>query len=75
MPALQRGRARATGSAALDGFVLAGPAFTCVGRDEEEMATAIAGTKNQIAFYASTRRTVQCSTTTAGARCNPSSPG
>jgi len=52
LPALERGRAR---SARPDGsFSLAGPAFTCVGRTEEELATAIAGTKAQIAFYGST---------------------
>src|SRR5213079_694032 len=38
----------------LDGFEVAGPAFTCVGRDDDELAAAIKGTKNQIAFYAST---------------------
>ena len=53
LPALRRGRASA-GLDDLDGFALAGPAFTCVGRDEAELATAIAGTKQQIAFYAST---------------------
>ncbi len=53
MPALERGRAKA-GRLSLDDFVLAGPAFACVGRDENEMAAAIKGTKDQIAFYAST---------------------
>ena len=53
LPALLRGRA-AAGHADLNGFTLAGPAFACVGRDEAELATAIKGTKDQIAFYAST---------------------
>ena len=53
MPALLRGRASA-GKDSLDGFTIAGPAFLCVGRSEEELAAAIQGTKQQIAFYAST---------------------
>ena len=53
LPALERGRARA-GRTGLDDFVLAGPAFACIGRDDVEMEAAIKGTKNQIAFYAST---------------------
>jgi probable F420-dependent oxidoreductase len=53
LPALERGRAKA-GRPGLDGFTLAGPAFTCVGRDEAELAVAVKGTKDQIAFYAST---------------------
>lgn len=53
LPALVRGRAKA-GKPSLDGFVIAGPAFTCTGRDEGELAMAIKGTKDQIAFYAST---------------------
>jgi probable F420-dependent oxidoreductase len=53
LPALQRGRARA-GHDGLEGFTVTGPAFTCTGRDEAELATAIKGTKAQIAFYAST---------------------
>ncbi len=53
MPALARGRAKA-GKTDLADFCISGPAFTCTGRDERELATAIAGTKNQIAFYAST---------------------
>jgi probable F420-dependent oxidoreductase len=52
-PALARGRAKA-GKTGLDGFAVCGPAFTCTGRDEAELAAAIAGTKDQIAFYAST---------------------
>jgi probable F420-dependent oxidoreductase len=53
MPALERGRGKAAKSG-LDDFTIAGPAFTCVGRNEEELARAIKGTKDQIAFYAST---------------------
>jgi probable F420-dependent oxidoreductase len=53
LPALERGRAKG-GKAGLDGFTLAGPAFTCTGRDDAELAAAIKGTKDQIAFYAST---------------------
>jgi alkanesulfonate monooxygenase SsuD/methylene tetrahydromethanopterin reductase-like flavin-dependent oxidoreductase (luciferase family) len=50
---LERGRGKAAKSG-LDDFTIAGPAFTCVGRNEEELARAIKGTKDQIAFYAST---------------------
>jgi probable F420-dependent oxidoreductase len=53
IPALTRGRV-AGGSSSLDGFTIAGPAFTCVGRTDEELEGAIRGTKEQIAFYAST---------------------
>jgi probable F420-dependent oxidoreductase len=53
LPALARGRSRA-GHADLAGFTVTGPAFTCAGRDEKELASAIKGTKEQIAFYAST---------------------
>jgi len=53
LPALARGRA-ATGRDASDGFTVAGPAFTCVGRTDEELAAAVQGAKQQIAFYAST---------------------
>lgn len=53
LPALLRGRAKA-GHQSLDGFHIAGPAFTCTGRDEKELEAAVRGTKAQIAFYAST---------------------
>jgi probable F420-dependent oxidoreductase len=53
MPALLRGRARA-GLPDLHGFTITGPVFACAGRTEVELATAIAGTRAQIAFYAST---------------------
>jgi probable F420-dependent oxidoreductase len=52
-PALERGRTR-SGAGSLSGFELAGPVFTCAGRDEAELAAAVRGTKEQIAFYAST---------------------
>ena len=58
LPALRLGRKKgghAVGDGwALGDFTVAGPSFVTVGRDEQEMAAAIAGTKNQIAFYAST---------------------
>jgi probable F420-dependent oxidoreductase len=58
IPALLRGRAAGghtgAGTAALDDFAIAGPAFTCVGRNDEELDAAVRGTKEQIAFYAST---------------------
>ena len=53
LPALQRGRS-ASGHTSLDGFAVAGPVFTCVGRTDEELQGAIRGAKEQIAFYAST---------------------
>ena len=52
-PALERGR-ESRGADGLDGFVVTGPSFVAVGRDEEELAAAVRGTKAQIAFYAST---------------------
>jgi probable F420-dependent oxidoreductase len=51
-PALERGRAKV--GAPLEGFDICGPSFVTVGRDEREMAAAVKGTKDQIAFYAST---------------------
>ncbi|MDT3441940.1 MULTISPECIES: LLM class F420-dependent oxidoreductase [unclassified Pseudofrankia] len=52
LPALERGRAK-TGKTP-EGFAVCGPSFVTVGRDERELATAVKGTKDQIAFYAST---------------------
>ena len=52
-PALLRGRATA-GHEDLKGLSLCGPAFVVTGRDQGELATAKKGTKQQIAFYAST---------------------
>jgi probable F420-dependent oxidoreductase len=53
LPALRRGRTK-SGIEGLDGFTRAGPAFVCTGRDDTELDAAIKGTKEQIAFYAST---------------------
>jgi probable F420-dependent oxidoreductase len=53
IPALARGRARAE-TTGLDGLALCGPVFACAGRDEDELAAAVAGTRKQIAFYGST---------------------
>jgi probable F420-dependent oxidoreductase len=51
-PALDRG-ARKAGRDPVE-LALCGPVFTCVGRDERELAAAIAGSRQQLAFYAST---------------------
>ena len=53
LPALQRGRATG-GHAGLEEFTVCGPSFVAAGRDEKELAAAVRGTKEQIAFYAST---------------------
>jgi len=53
LPALRTGRDVA-GKQGFDGFTIAGPAFVAVGRDDQELAAAIKGTKEQIAFYGST---------------------
>jgi probable F420-dependent oxidoreductase len=53
MPALGRGRATA-GRDGLDDFVVNGLVFVAIGRDDAELADAVRGTKQQIAFYAST---------------------
>jgi probable F420-dependent oxidoreductase len=52
LPALERGWAKA-GRQRAD-FQLSGPLFVVTGTDEEELAKARAGTKQQIAFYGST---------------------
>ena len=52
LPALARGRAKAGKS--LDGFEVVGPSFVVTGTNEEEMAAAAEGTRQQIAFYGST---------------------
>ena len=49
LPALRRGRGES-----LDDFTICGPSFVAIGRNEQELADAIRGTKEQIAFYAST---------------------
>ncbi|HEX4862620.1 MAG TPA: TIGR03617 family F420-dependent LLM class oxidoreductase [Acidimicrobiales bacterium] len=52
-PALLRGR-KAVGHDDLYDFTIAGATFVVTGRDESELARAVQGTKEQIAFYAST---------------------
>ena len=52
IPALARGRAKA--GKTMDGFDIVGPSFVVTGTNEEEMTTAAAGTRQQIAFYGST---------------------
>ena len=52
IPALARGRAKA--GKTMEGFEIVGPSFVVTGNDEEEMAQAAAGTRQQIAFYGST---------------------
>ena len=52
IPALERGRAKA--GKTMEGFEIIGPSFVVTGNNEEEMAAAVAGTRQQIAFYGST---------------------
>ena len=52
LPALARGRAKV--GKTLEGFEVVGPGFVVTGTDEEQMAAAVSGTKQQIAFYGST---------------------
>jgi probable F420-dependent oxidoreductase len=52
LPSLARGRAKV--GKTLDDFTVAGPCFITAADNEEDMAVAVAGTKTQIAFYAST---------------------
>ncbi len=52
LPALARGRAKA--GKTLEGFEIIGPSFVVTGADEQQMAAASAGTRQQIAFYGST---------------------
>ena len=52
IPALERGRAKA--GKTMEGFEIVGPSFVVTGGDDEEMAKAEAGTRQQIAFYGST---------------------
>ena len=52
IPALQRGRAKA--GKTMEGFEIVGPSFVVTGADDAQMAAAIAGTRQQIAFYGST---------------------
>lgn len=53
LPALHQGRL-AGGHEGLRDFVVGGPVFACFGRNEADLARAIKGTRDQIAFYAST---------------------
>jgi probable F420-dependent oxidoreductase len=52
LPALERGRAKA--GKTLDGFEITGPSFVVTGTTEEQLAEAMKGTRQQIAFYGST---------------------
>lgn len=52
LPALARGRAKA--GKTLEGLEISGPAFVATGNDDAELAAAVAGVKQQIAFYGST---------------------
>ncbi|HRE03364.1 MAG TPA: LLM class F420-dependent oxidoreductase, partial [Ilumatobacteraceae bacterium] len=52
LPALQRGRAKA--GKTMEGFEIVGPSFVVTGNTEDELAKAVAGTRQQIAFYGST---------------------
>ena len=52
IPALARGRAKA--GKTMEGFEIVGPSFVVTGTDKAEMAAAIDGTRQQIAFYGST---------------------
>src|SRR6478752_4748474 len=52
LPVLERGRAKA--GKTMDGYDIGGPSFVVTGTDEQQMETAAAGTRQQIAFYGST---------------------
>ncbi len=52
IPALVRGRAKA--GKTMEGFEIVGPSFVVTGNNEAEMNAAMAGTRQQIAFYGST---------------------
>jgi probable F420-dependent oxidoreductase len=52
LPALERGRAKA--GKTMDGFEISGPSFVVTGVNEEQLAAAAKGTRQQIAFYGST---------------------
>jgi probable F420-dependent oxidoreductase len=52
LPALERGRAKAGKS--MEGFEVVGPSFVVTGTNEDELAAAATGTRQQIAFYGST---------------------
>jgi probable F420-dependent oxidoreductase len=52
IPALERGRAKA--GKTMEGFEIVGPSFVVTGTSDEQMENAMAGTRQQIAFYGST---------------------
>jgi probable F420-dependent oxidoreductase len=52
IPALERGRAKA--GRTMEGFEVVGPSFVVTGANEEQLAAAANGTRQQIAFYGST---------------------
>ena len=52
LPALEEGRAKS--GATLVGYEIAGVPFVATGANDEELATACAGVRGQIAFYGST---------------------
>ncbi|MFM2072415.1 MAG: hypothetical protein RLZZ623_2678 [Actinomycetota bacterium] len=52
LPALARGRAKV--GKTMEGFEIVGPSFVVTGATEADMAAAITGTRQQIAFYGST---------------------
>ncbi|HVW41091.1 MAG TPA: TIGR03617 family F420-dependent LLM class oxidoreductase [Amycolatopsis sp.] len=52
LPALRRGREKS--GRTLDGFEITGSTMVAVGRNDEELERALAGTRKQIAFYGST---------------------
>ena len=52
LPALERGRSKA--GKTMDGFEIVGPSFVVTGNDDEQLAAAATGTRQQIAFYGST---------------------
>ncbi|MDQ3470491.1 MAG: LLM class flavin-dependent oxidoreductase, partial [Actinomycetota bacterium] len=52
IPALARGREKA--GKTLDDFEIAGPSFVVTGAHDEQLEQAMAGTRQQIAFYGST---------------------
>ena len=58
----------------LDGFDIVGPAFTCVADTEEDSPRRSGARSSRSRSTRPRRRTAACSTTTAGATCNPSSP-
>src|SRR5262245_43213027 len=49
LPALERGRAKA--GKTMETFEIVGPSFVVTGNDDEQLAAAASGTRQQIAFY------------------------